>query len=110
MPGFATRLLSEFPAGRQKQQTLDELNGRFSGIRAGFLELAGPLAGPTTLSKNDPAACGDATPGTSRTTVAVDNRSSRPVVLTLFDGSYSDDTAAKLACRWGGGWSADQTR
>jgi hypothetical protein len=87
MPGIATKLQSEFPAGRQKQETLDELNGRFSRIRAGFLELAGSLAGPTTISKNDPAACGDATPGTSRTTVAVDNRSSRPVVLTLFDGA-----------------------
>jgi hypothetical protein len=85
LPTLIARLQKSFPAG-QKQLTVQEVFDRLEEIRAGFLEAAGPLAGPTTLPRISPSPCQEQTAEGKTFRLTVKNDTSELINVSFPDG------------------------
>jgi hypothetical protein len=80
-PSVVAKLQKAFPAGEVRPMTLDEINGRLASIRPGFLEAAGPLAGPTTIPRIAPSDCPEPKSGDRSSYVVVHNQTADSIEL-----------------------------
>ena len=49
-PSVIEKLQAAFPAAKARQETLVEIDAHLESIRPGFIKMAGPLAGPATIT------------------------------------------------------------
>ena len=86
-PSVIERLQKAFPADEVKQETLEEIDSHLERIRPGFVKMAGPLAGPATITRITPSACPEsAETGESRYPIVVRNDTTDPLVVNAPDG------------------------
>jgi len=84
--GVAAKLRQAFPASAKKQESVNEIVARLDGMRPGFREMLGPLAGPSTLPLIQPSACREGSDSGRRSGVAIYNKTNAPLTVTLPKG------------------------
>ena len=84
-PSVVEKLEKAFPAAETKRMTMEEIGARLDGIRPGFLEIAGPLLGPTSIPRIGPSACSARPKAGKLSYVMVDNDTANPLEVSIPD-------------------------
>jgi hypothetical protein len=86
LPAVIEKLQAAFPRDHQRRETLEEIDSHLEGILPGFTRIAGPLAGPSTITRINPSACQDTSergrPSSITTVILVQNDTAAPLVVT----------------------------
>jgi hypothetical protein len=90
-PAVIEKLRAAFPADHQKHETLEQIQTHLEGIRPGFIKMAGPLAGPSTITRIKPSACQDTSekggPSSSGAIIVIQNDTAGPLAVTRPSGN-----------------------
>ena len=80
------KVRAAFPESEPTQATVEEIGRRLEVIRPGFLKVAGPLTGPSSISRTSPVPCEEPTAGKTPSKVIIQNDTEDLLVATFSDG------------------------
>jgi hypothetical protein len=90
LPAVVEKLQAAFPSDHQKRETLEEIDAHLEGIQPGFTRIAGPLAGPSTITRIKPSACRDTSEkgglSSTVTVIVIQNDMAGPLAVTRPNG------------------------
>jgi hypothetical protein len=84
-PRVVEKLQKAFPAAETKRMTIEEIGARLDRIRPGFLEMAGPLVGPTSIPRIMPSACPEPPKAGKLSFIVVHNDTANPLEVSFPD-------------------------